>query len=70
MKKASNLITWVIILALLVLNWTALDDITTGHEPSYWEEWDTVVFSLIILGVLSYANRDSLRNWIKNKTNQ
>ena len=42
------------VLALVALNWLALDDITTGSEPSYFWEWAVVFVTLggVVVGVL------------------
>lgn len=42
------------ILVLLVLNWAALDDITTGSEQSYFWEWAIFFVTLggIVVGVV------------------
>lgn len=40
-----------IVITFLVLNFLALDDITTGSEPDYNLEWGFVVFSLIMLAI-------------------
>lgn len=44
-----------VVLFLLALNWAALDDITTGHEPNYWMEYDILLFSIIIFGIIIYT---------------
>ena len=42
------------VLALIALNWAAIDDITTGSEPSYFWEWGVVFVTLggVVIGVL------------------
>ena len=42
------------VLALVALNWAALDDITTGSEPGYFWEWAVVFLTLggVVVGVL------------------
>ncbi len=42
------------VLALVTLNWLALDDITTGSEPSYFWEWAVFFMTLggVVVGVL------------------
>ena len=46
-------------LAILIaaLDFAALDDITTGHEPSLWMEWTFVALSVPLLFVLWRATR-------------
>lgn len=39
----------------LILDFAALDDITTGLEPSKWKEWDFLLYSLIFFGILIYS---------------
>ena len=34
------------------LDWAALDDITTGHEPSFWMEWSFLALSAPLLFIL------------------
>jgi hypothetical protein len=41
------------IVALLALDWAALDDITTGREPGFLAEWSFLVLSLPVLLVLA-----------------
>ncbi|MBI4539917.1 MAG: hypothetical protein HY704_10465 [Gemmatimonadetes bacterium] len=40
------------VLLVLLLDWAALDDITTGNEPGYALEYLMVVVSLPLLGLL------------------
>ncbi len=40
------------IIALLLLDWAALDDITTGNEPNYQGEYAILIGSVIIFVVL------------------
>jgi len=40
-------VTFVISIILLVLCWAALDDITTGDEPSHVLEWMFVLLTII-----------------------
>jgi hypothetical protein len=53
--------------ALIILDFLALDDITTGSEPSYWKEWDILLFSLIIYALIIYANHNGVLDWVKKK---
>jgi hypothetical protein len=48
-------------LAIVVaaLDWAALDDITTGHEPSFWMEWTFLALSAPLLFVLWRTARRS-----------
>lgn len=41
-----------IIIVLLVLDWLALDDITTGNQPNFYFEYTMLVVSLLILSLL------------------
>jgi hypothetical protein len=47
------------VVALVALNWAALDDITTGSEPSYVLEWAVVFVTLggLVVGVLVGLSR-------------
>ncbi|OGH50212.1 MAG: hypothetical protein A3H17_00860 [Candidatus Levybacteria bacterium RIFCSPLOWO2_12_FULL_37_14] len=50
--------------AILLLDWAALDDITTGNEPSLSEEYFIVIISvpiLLIIGYLMYKNKQAKR---------
>lgn len=44
----------VVIVALLALDWAALDDITTGSEPSSLSEWLIVIISVPLLLTAGY----------------
>jgi hypothetical protein len=48
-------------LALLVgaVDFAALDDITTGHEPSFWMEWTFLALSAPLLFALWRTARRS-----------
>jgi hypothetical protein len=50
-------------LAIVVaaLDFAALDDITTGHEPSLWMEWTFMAASVPLLWLLWHASRRSKR---------
>lgn len=43
---------WLGVIALAAIDWAALDDITTGHEPSLTAEYLTLAFSVPIIGFL------------------
>ncbi len=47
-------LVWICILVLLLLDWAALDDITTGNEPDYYGEYAVLVISAVVYGVLGY----------------
>ena len=49
MKKV---LVWGIVLSLLILDWAALDDITTGNEPNYFLEYAILFISLLIFGLV------------------
>jgi len=40
------------VIGLLILDWLALDDITTGSEPDYFGEWTIIAASVVIFGLL------------------
>lgn len=47
-----------IVIGLLVLDWLALDDITTGNEPNYYGEYGILLFSLVVfLGLIWWKRR-------------
>lgn len=46
---------WVLIVVmLLMLDWAALDDITTGTEPDFYGEYAILIISVVVWGVMSY----------------
>ena len=49
-----------IIATLLLLDWAALDDITTSNEPSNTGEYLTLFLSLVIFVIL-------ITYWVKHK---
>ena len=49
MKKV---LVWGIVLSLLILDWAALDDITTCNEPNYFLEYAILFISLLIFGLV------------------
>ena len=51
MKKV---LVWGIVLSMLVLDWAALDDITTGNEPNYFLEYTILFISLLIFGLAGF----------------
>ena len=44
----------VFVVGLLILDWLALDDITTGNEPNYDGEWAILIVSAVVFGFLLY----------------
>jgi len=51
---------WLIVFTLLLLDWAALDDITTGQEPNYAGEYAILIISVIIfvfLGILKIRSK-------------
>lgn len=48
-----TLVTALVSVAALVLCWLALDDITTGREPGFWQEWTMVAVGLLWFGALA-----------------
>lgn len=45
----------IFVIGILILDWLALDDITTGNEPNYVGEWATLFVSSAIFGFLIYT---------------
>lgn len=61
----SRAIVIVGIIFLLLLDWAALDDITTGSEPNYIFEYTVLIVSAVvygILGILFLKERASTRH--------
>jgi hypothetical protein len=46
--KSEKWLKRLLVIGLLLLDWAALDDITTGNEPNYWGEYLTLVVSGVI----------------------
>jgi hypothetical protein len=40
---------------VLLLDFAALDDITTGNQPSNWVEWDFLIASVFVFGLITYS---------------
>lgn len=58
----SRLLKWSATAAVLVLAWLALDDITTGSQPTFRLEWAMVglaVVWLLVLGFMTARRRRS-----------
>ncbi len=49
-----KLLLWVIAIIFLILDWAALDDITTGNESNYYMEYATLLSSLVFFSLLCY----------------
>ena len=43
---------------VMLLDFAALDDITTGNEPNYWGEWDILFASAFFFGLIIYSRLD------------
>lgn len=59
MKKTAIWITSVVLLALC---WLALDDITTGSEPSFLMEWLMVAGTALWFGILAVRSLHDAKN--------
>jgi hypothetical protein len=44
-----------LVVIILLLDFAALDDITTGNQPSNWEEWDFFLFSAVAFSLIAYS---------------
>ena len=55
MKKISKYVMPSIVVLILILDFLALDDITTGNQPNYWGEWDFLIASIFAFGLISYS---------------
>jgi len=53
-NKLEIFVALLFVFLLLVLDWLALDDITTGNEPDLWGEYAILTVSLVIFGILIY----------------
>lgn len=58
-----SLTSKIMIFLLLVLDWAALDDITTGNEPDYFGEYAVLLASLILFGAIYYKRN----SWITKR---
>lgn len=54
------LIAKISIILLLMLDWAALDDITTGNEPDYFKEYAILFFSVAVF-IFIFSKRGFLR---------
>ena len=45
------------VFVILALDWLALDDITTGHQPNFYAEWTFLLLSLPALWALCVVAR-------------
>lgn len=52
--SVKRVIMGVVIGVLLLLDWAALDDITTGNEPNYSGEYFILIISVVIYAILIY----------------
>lgn len=51
---------YLVVLVVLLLDWLALDDITTGTEPNYWGEYTILIGSAIFfIALLIFRARGS-----------
>ena len=46
-----------LVAGLLILDWLALDDITTGNEPNYVGEWSVIAVSVVVFGTLIWLRK-------------
>ena len=46
-------LAWLSLGLVLAADWAALDDITTGRQPSFWMEWTFLLASVPILALLA-----------------
>ena len=49
---SKKLLLWLIIGDILLLDYTALDDITTGNEPNFMEEYAILILSALFFTYL------------------
>jgi hypothetical protein len=52
MKKV---VIWGVVIVLLIFDWLALDDITTGNQLNFYAEYAMLAISLLIFGFLGFA---------------
>lgn len=52
--KADKLLCLLVFIILLLLDYAALDDITTGSEPSFWGEYLVLILSIPLMLFLIY----------------
>lgn len=50
---AGRRLAWLGLVLVAALDWAALDDITTGRQPSFWMEWTFLLASVPILALLA-----------------
>lgn len=49
MTTGKRALVWIGVVALVLLNWAALDDITTGSQPNFILEYSFVIASVLLL---------------------
>lgn len=49
MTTGKRILVWMGVVALVLLNWAALDDITTGKQPDFILEYSFVITSFLLL---------------------
>ena len=49
MTTGKRALIWIGTVALVLLNWAALDDITTGRQPNFILEYSFVIASVLLL---------------------
>jgi len=47
-EKSEKWLRRLLVMGLLLLDWAALDDITTGNEPDYWGEYLVLAVSGVV----------------------
>ena len=62
MKKATLLI---IVFIFLVLDFLALDDISTGNEPSFFGEYAILIVSVAIFGLIGFYDLQKKHRFTK-----
>lgn len=56
-----------IFIIFLLLDWAALDDITTGNESDFFLEYAILVVSLLVFGLAGFIVLKKKRVYDKNK---
>lgn len=53
---------WIVVPVLLILDWAALDDITTGNEPDYTLEYGILLFSAVVFAIIFWRRRFGIKH--------
>ncbi len=53
-RAGCKVLKWLLVTCVILLVWLALDDITTGYEPDFKQEYSVVLAGIILIPMLLY----------------